>query len=69
MNTILTNIQDSKINRIKALQIQAASLIQQRKSVKWDKTLRDGYTISINYILNAINRLAEEIEKPTDRNQ
>lgn len=73
MNNLFTNVQDAKVNRIQRLQMQADALVQQRKSVKWDKTLKDQYTISISYVLSAIKRLANEIEaeseKATDGNQ
>lgn len=70
MNNIFTNVHDARINRMKMLQEQADALLKQRKSVRFNKTLTDGYTISICYILNSINRLADEIaeEKPTSAN-
>ena len=63
--------EDKVVDRIGLLQSQANLLLSQKKQVKKDKVLSDGYTIAIAEILSAITRLSKELateKEPTGGN-
>ncbi|WP_371069114.1 hypothetical protein [Sediminibacillus sp. JSM 1682029] len=65
MENLFTPSSRVKINAIESLQNSADNLLQQKKLLgRKDDVLKNSYTLTINEVLESIQRVASKIENP-----